>query len=53
MAGLQETLASKQLAQANYRNAVVVLGYWQQYRFGRHGFGLEGTAPNICDGSAR
>ena len=29
MAGLQATLASKQLAQANYRNAVVVLGYWR------------------------
>jgi omega-hydroxy-beta-dihydromenaquinone-9 sulfotransferase len=29
MAGLQEKLARKQLAQANYRNAVVVLGYWR------------------------
>jgi hypothetical protein len=29
MARLQERLASKQLAQANYRNAVVVLGYWR------------------------
>jgi len=29
MAGLQETLARKQLVQANYRNAIVVLGYWR------------------------
>ena len=29
MAGLQETVAREQLAQANYRNAVVVLGYWR------------------------
>jgi omega-hydroxy-beta-dihydromenaquinone-9 sulfotransferase len=29
MAGLQETVARGQLAQANYRNAVVVLGYWR------------------------
>ncbi len=29
MAGMQETLARQQLAQANYRNAVVVLGYWR------------------------
>ena len=29
MAGLQQTVAGKQLAEANYRNAVVVLGYWR------------------------
>ena len=29
MAGLQETVARDQLAKANYRNAVVVLGYWR------------------------
>ena len=29
MAGLQETVARKQMAQANHRNAVVVLGYWR------------------------
>ena len=29
MAGMQETLSRQQLAQANYRNAVVVLGYWR------------------------
>jgi omega-hydroxy-beta-dihydromenaquinone-9 sulfotransferase len=29
MAGLQETVVREQLAKANYRNAVVVLGYWR------------------------
>lgn len=29
MAGLQETVSRAQLAQANYRDAVVVLGYWR------------------------
>ena len=29
MAGMQETLARQQLAEANYRNAIVVLGYWR------------------------
>ena len=29
MAGLQETVARAQLAEANFRNAVVVLGYWR------------------------
>jgi hypothetical protein len=29
MAGLQETVAREQLAKANYRNAIVVLGYWR------------------------
>ncbi len=29
MAGMQETLSRQQLAQANYQNAVVVLGYWR------------------------
>ncbi len=29
MAGMQNTLAREQLAQANYRDAVVVLGYWR------------------------
>jgi hypothetical protein len=29
MAGLQERVAREQLAHANYRNALVVLGYWR------------------------
>jgi len=29
MAGLQETLSRAQLDDANYRNAVVILGYWR------------------------
>jgi hypothetical protein len=29
MAGLQQTFAREQLAHANYRNAVVILGYWR------------------------
>ena len=29
MAGLQETLSNAQLAKANYRDAVVILGYWR------------------------
>ncbi|MGB8771240.1 MAG: sulfotransferase [Candidatus Korobacteraceae bacterium] len=29
MAALQEMSARKQLAQANYRNAIVILGYWR------------------------
>ncbi len=29
MAGMQEALNRQQLAQANYRNAIVVLGYWR------------------------
>jgi omega-hydroxy-beta-dihydromenaquinone-9 sulfotransferase len=29
MAGLQETVSRQQLATANYRNAIVVLGYWR------------------------
>ncbi len=29
LAGLQAKVASAQLAQANYRNAIVVLGYWR------------------------
>lgn len=29
LAGMQATLARQQLAEANYRNAIVVLGYWR------------------------
>jgi hypothetical protein len=29
LAGLQETISREQLATANYRNAVVILGYWR------------------------